>query len=77
MQCPIKKLKLFYGGAQKRTWCEFYDGPALIAADSLDAGGLMRVKEYRVGNGSYTHTLKFRGKDSPDFYAISLEVIMV
>jgi len=68
-----KKLKLFYGGAQKRTWCEFYDGPALIAADSLEAGGILRMKEYKVGNGSYTHTLKFKGKDSPDFYAISLE----
>lgn len=68
-----KKLKLFYGGAQRKTWCEFYDGPALIAADSLEAGGLLRMKEYRVGNGSYVHTLKFRGKDSPDFYAMSLE----
>ncbi|WP_317898195.1 GDSL-type esterase/lipase family protein [Aurantibacillus circumpalustris] len=68
-----KKLKLFYGAAKKRTWCEFYDGPALMAADSLDTGGLMRVKEYKVGNGSFTHTLKFRGKTSPDFYALSLE----
>jgi lysophospholipase L1-like esterase len=68
-----KKVKLFYGGAQRRTWCEFFDGPALIAADSLDAGGTLRVKEYKVGYGSYTHTLKFKGKDSPDFYAISLE----
>jgi len=68
-----KKLKLFYGGAQKRTWCEVYDGPALIAADSLEAGGIMRMKEYNVGNGSFAHTLKFTGKDSPDFYAISLE----
>ena len=68
-----KKLKLFYGGSQKKTWCEFYDGPALMAADSLDAGGTMRVKEYTVGNGSFSHSLKFRGKDSPDFYGISLE----
>jgi len=68
-----KKVKLFYGGAQKRTWCEFYDGPALISADSLEAGGAMRMEEYNVGNGSLAHTLKFRGKDSPDFYALSLE----
>jgi len=68
-----KKLKLFYGGAKNRTWCEFYDGPALIAADSLEAGGILRMKEYKVGNGSNTHTLKFKGKDSPDFYAMSLE----
>ena len=68
-----KKLKLFYGGAQTKTWCEFYDGPALVGADSLEEGGSFRIKEYNVGNGSYTHQLKFTGKDSPDFYAISLE----
>lgn len=66
-------LKLFYGGARRKTWCEFYDGPALMAADSLEAGGILRVKEYSVGNGAYTHSLKFKGQDSPDFYAISLE----
>lgn len=68
-----KNIKLFYGGSQKKTWCEFYDGPALMAADSLEAGGVMRIKEYAAGNGSYTHSFKFRGKDSPDFYAVSLE----
>lgn len=68
-----KKLKLFYGGAQRKTWCEFYDGPALIAADSLEAGDNFRVKEYNVGRGSNTHSFKFKGKDSPDFYGLSLE----
>lgn len=68
-----KKLKLFYGGAQAKTWCEFYDGPALVGADSLEEGGSFRIKEYNVGNGSFTHQLKFSGKDSPDFYAVSLE----
>jgi lysophospholipase L1-like esterase len=68
-----KKIKLFYGGAQTKTWCELYDGPALSGADSLEAGGIFRVKEYDVGLGSLTHEFKFRGKDSPDFYAISLE----
>ena len=68
-----KKVKLFYGGAQTKTWCEFYDGPALMAADSLEKGGYFRMKEYRVGQGSLTHTFKFSGLDSPDFYALSLE----
>ena len=68
-----KKLKLFYGGAQARTWSEFYDGPALISADSLEAGGSFRIREYAVTQGSNTHTLKFSGRDSPDFYALSLE----
>lgn len=68
-----KKVKLFYGGSESRTWAEFYDGPALSGADSLEPGGTFRVKEYNVGRGSNTHTFKFRGKDSPDFYALSLE----
>ncbi|MCC6371484.1 MAG: hypothetical protein IT236_10810 [Bacteroidia bacterium] len=68
-----KKVKLFYGGAQAKTWCEFYDGPALVAADSLEAGGNFRIREYEVGQGSNTHHFKFSGKDSPDFYALSLE----
>lgn len=68
-----KKLKLFYGGAQSKTWCEFYDGPALITADSLEIGGYMKIKNYEVGRESNNHRFKFVGRDSPDFYAISLE----
>ncbi len=68
-----KKVKLFYGGAQTKTWCEFYDGPALSGADSLEAGGYLKMKEYNVGIGSLSHEFKFKGKDSPDFYAVSLE----
>lgn len=68
-----KKVKLFYGGAQYRTWCEFYDGPALAGADSLQAGGYFNIKEFNVTPGSTQHELKFKGKDSPDFYAVSLQ----
>lgn len=68
-----KKIKLFYGGAQARTWCEFYDGPALSGADSLESGGSFRVKEYNTGLGSLNHQFKFSGKDSPEFYGVSLE----
>lgn len=68
-----KKVKLFYGGSQAKTWCEFYDGPALSGADSLESGGYFRMKEFKVGLGSLTHEFKFKGKDSPDFYAVSLE----
>lgn len=70
-----KKVKLFYGGAKRKTWCEFYDGPALISADSLESAGFFNVKEFNVGQGSNSHTLKFKGKDSPDFYAMSLESV--
>ncbi|MDZ4665455.1 MAG: GDSL-type esterase/lipase family protein [Bacteroidota bacterium] len=66
-----KKIKLFYGGSQTKTWCEFYDGPALSSADSLEKGGNFNIKEYSVATSS--HEFKFKGKDSPDFYGISLE----
>ncbi|MCA6434889.1 MAG: hypothetical protein IM600_12440 [Bacteroidetes bacterium] len=66
------RLKLFYGGAIKKTWCEFYDGPALISADSLVEGGSFNIKSYNVSN-TLNHQFKFTGQDSPDFYGISLE----
>lgn len=66
-----KKVKLFYGGSQAKTWCEFYDGPALSSADSLAQGGNFNIKEYNVATTS--HEFKFKGKDSPDFYGASLE----
>ncbi len=66
-------VKLFYGGATAKTWCEFYDGVALNGADSLNAGGNFNVREYSVVPGTNQHKFIFRGKDSPDFYALSLE----
>lgn len=68
-----KKIKLFYGGSQAKTWCEFYDGPALAGADSLLEGGNFRIKEFNVTPGSSQHEFRFKGKDSPDFYGVSLE----
>ncbi len=66
-------IKIFYGGARRKTWCEFYDGPALMAADSLKAWGDFQIKEFKVTKESFNHTIKFKSKDSPDFYGISLE----
>lgn len=67
------RVKLFYGGSQTKTWCEFYDGVALTGADSLNSGGNFNIREYHVVPGSGQHQFKFKGKDSPDFYALSLE----
>lgn len=69
----FKKIKLFYGGAKSKTWCEFYEGPVLMKADSLDAGGNFHVKEFKIVSGSNKHSFKFSGWDSPDFYGLSLE----
>ncbi len=67
------KVRLYYGGARKRTWCEFFDGPALVSADSLEAGGNFHWQDFEVGRGSNSHQFNFSGFDSPDFYALSLE----
>ena len=69
----FNRIKLFYGGAQRKTWCEYYEGAALMGADSLKEGGDFNVKEYKVTNGANKLVLKFKAKDSPDFYALSLE----
>ena len=69
----FNRIKLFYGGAKQKTWCEYYEGPALMGADSLKAGGDFQVKEYKVTNGANKLVLRFKAKDSPDFYALSLE----
>lgn len=69
----VTRLRLFYGGSRARTWCEYYDGPALVAADSLRQGGSFNVREYPVMSGPTVREFRFAGSDSPDFYAFSLE----
>lgn len=67
------RICLFYGGAKYKTWCEFYEGPVLMNADSLEAGGFFRVKQFKIVSGSNKHSFKFKAYDSPDVYAMSLE----
>lgn len=68
-----KKVKLFYGGAQTKTYAELYENGSLSASDSLNTGGTFNVKEYTLNQGPLLHEFRFKGKDSPDFYGISLE----
>lgn len=67
------RLRLLYGGAKRRTWCEVYDGPVLAGADSLEAGGNVNVFDVNVTRGSNSHVFRFTGTDSPDLYGVSLE----
>lgn len=67
------KLKLFYGGARAKVLCEFYDGGVFKESDSLQKAGNFNIKEYSVAQGSLNHEFQFSGKDSPDFYGVSLE----
>lgn len=68
-----KKVKLFYGGAQTKTHVELYENGTLNASDSLLAGGNFNIKEFNLNQGALLQEFKFRGKDSPDFYGVSLE----
>lgn len=67
------RIRMYYGGARSRTWCGFYDGPSLVMADSLEAGGSFHFLDYPVAKGSRRQEFRFSGNDSPDFYALSLE----
>ncbi len=68
-----KKIKLFYGGAQSKTHVELYENGTLNASDSLAAGGNFNIKEFTLNQGALLQEFKFKGKDSPDFYGVSLE----
>jgi lysophospholipase L1-like esterase len=67
------KIKLFYGGSQTKTYVELYENGSLNNSDSLAAGGNFNVKEFSLNQGALLHEFKFKGKDSPDFYGVSLE----
>lgn len=67
------KIKLFYGGSQAKTHLELYENGSLNNSDSLVAGGNFNIKEFSLNQGALLHEFKFKGKDSPDFYGVSLE----
>ncbi len=68
-----RKIKLFYGGAQTKTHVELYENGSLNNSDSLLAGGNFNIKEFNLNQSALLHEFKFKGKDSPDFYGVSLE----
>ncbi len=68
-----KKIKLFYGGAQTKTHIELFENGTLNNSDSLLVGGNFNVKEFVLNQGALLQEFKFKGKDSPDFYGVSLE----
>ena len=67
------KVKLYYGGSQTKTHIELYENGSLNNSDSLVAGGNFNIKEFNLNQGALLHEFKFKGKDSPDFYGLSLE----
>ncbi len=69
----FNNCKLFYGGAQAKTHIELYENGSLNNSDSLLANGNFNIKEFNLNQKPLLLEFKFKGKDSPDFYGLSLE----
>jgi lysophospholipase L1-like esterase len=67
------KIKMYYAGASKKTAVEFYEAGELKNSDSLEAAGNFNIKTWNLSAAPGKWELKFKGKDSPDIYGISLE----
>lgn len=67
------KVKLFYGNSTYKSEIEFYENGTLKESDSLNAGGSFNIKQFSVSGNNPNFEMKFKGKDSPDIYGISLE----
>ena len=67
------KVKLYYGNAQYKTAIEFYNNGTLEESDSLNSGGSFNIKQFAVNGNPPSFEMKFKGKDSPDIYGMSLE----
>jgi lysophospholipase L1-like esterase len=68
-----KKVKMYYGGAQKKISVEFLEGGLSKQVDSLQVGGNFNIKTWNIANTPGQWEVKFKGKDSPDIYGFSLE----
>jgi len=68
-----KKLRLHYGYNHAGVAFSIKIGEEMVFSDSLKAVDGSRVFEYVFESTPAEITLQFKGKDSPDFYAISLE----
>jgi len=68
-----RKLRLHYGYNKTAVALTISNGEDIVYADSLKPINGSRVFEYTFEQTPAEITLKFIGKDSPDFYAVSLE----
>lgn len=67
------KVKLFYAGAQYKTQVEFYENGVLKDVDSLSNSGNFNIRQFSLNQMPNNFELKFKGKDSPDIFGLSLE----
>ena len=68
-----KHLKLFYGNNTRPVLTKMLADGQFLGIDTLYAGDGLRTKVWDFQKAPEELTLFFRGRDSPEFYAISLE----
>ncbi len=67
------KIKMFFGNSEYKTHYDFYENGTLKESDSLVEGGNFNIKTFKLSQAPNNFQIKFVGKDSPDFYGVSLE----
>jgi lysophospholipase L1-like esterase len=67
------KVKLFYAGSGKKTQVQFLENDVLKKTDTLSTKGIFNISQFSLSQAPNTFELKFQGKDSPDFFGLSLE----
>lgn len=69
----FSNLNLYYGYNQSPVIAELYSGEELLGLKSLHSNQSLNQVSWDVSKETEEFTLKFSGKDSPDFYGISLQ----
>jgi len=69
----VKNFTIFYGNGKENILTEIYDGENLLFAKYLNTNTRLSKMRFRFPKMPKTFTVKFSGKDSPDFYAMGLD----
>jgi hypothetical protein len=69
----FNRCKLLFGGNRSPLFVSIKKNEMTLDGDILPAGKTLRILSWPLDTGARNLLLTFRGKDSPDFYAISLE----
>jgi len=68
-----EKFRIFYGYNKKPFLAQIYTGEEMIDADFIPVTNELKVLEWSFDQTPPNITVKLKGEDSPDFYAISFE----
>ena len=68
-----EKFRIFYGYNKKPFIIQLYSGKKMIDADFIPVSNDMNVLEWDFKNTPGNLTVKIKGEDSPDIYALSFE----